>query len=245
MSAFHRIPAGTKLYRGCSDTPEIGTDDVIYFTLTRKTAATYASSKYRGCVIEIVTLKDIDLLDLSTAAAWEKLDAADWSKDEMAYKSYKGVLNDMSDDRADFIDTTVKSGFFQDGKVEKKPCKQTPEKECTTLDWHGIKWGPEKDQFKRYSNVWTDVQFIESLRAKCKQGYPDLCIAGVYAPPLPSAYHSMMDETGTIHRNVFHEELAMFGLPADSFKKVDAGGKKRKTRRGKHKLTRRKRTRKQ
>ena len=245
------IPKGTTLYRGCWDKDQqvVGTESTMYFTQSKIVAKEYSKN---GCFVTIIKLADIQLLDLSTEEAWKRIDAVKWVANPEK-ESYKGVKYET--DNRQFIELTEKSGLFPDGVVESPPCPNKfepsslmrkppppkPQEICKTMKWHGLLWGPLEGQFKRHSDLGSDLVFLEELRKKCKEGYPDLCAEGIYAPPLPAPRHVMMDEEKD-HRGVFHDEIALFGVPAEKFQLVAQGARRKKTLR--RKLKYKKRTRK-
>ncbi len=216
-----RMPAGTILYSGNTwDTgfkpePDASKDDPytqsgMWFSWVSVTASGYnrdmKPKSYRA-------LRDLDLLDLWTPAAWESLFSE--FGDDVYLTEFAGISRESA---KPFVKLSKETGFFANSQ-----CKDD---ECTTMEWRGLIWGPNLGNYKRMSRYEYDTGAIDKVYKAFPTG-----IDGVFALPTPSDSSDYPWLRNPTVRRVFHEEINIRPGYSDRLAIVKGGQRKKSTRR--------------
>ncbi len=197
-----RMPAGTILYSG--NTWETGfkaegnslADSGMWFSWTESIARGYQKWEPTTNLISprrYKALRDLDLLDLWTPAAWESV-FAEIGIDDNDLGEFSGIGRTTDDKRRTFVPASKATGLF--------PGSECKDSECSTMEWRGLLWGPNKNNYKRNSRDAYDNGTVVKIYAAFPGG-----IDGIFALPTPSDAHNHPSFTNPILYRVFHEEI--------------------------------------
>lgn len=205
-----RIPAGTALFSATphdsgfkSETADtVDSQSGMWLSWLRDTALVYSNEgpyfyfrrwfDFRT----FTTKRDLDLLDLWTSDGWAAVFHEADANGVFAQQAAFAGLTTTS--REDFVQQALDTTMFPGAKCLDPAPSGTP---CTTMEWNGLPWGPQRGQFKRSSEGIVDTLSLATLYA-CFG--PD-AFDGIFDRPLPSP-----DAQYPAHEQpykVFHEEI--------------------------------------